>query len=114
MWFFSQPKEKPKVIHASDRKKCWSARDTFFRCLDAHQIVDAIKDDSKVRKVCSLEIEEFEQACVGVWVEYFKQKRTADHIKDQRIKELEKAGYKPLNAPLQVKSITEEEAPPAR
>lgn len=114
MWFSSRQKEEPRVIHANDRKKCWSARDSFFNCLDAHQIVDAIKDDSKARKACPPELKEFEQACIDIWADYFKQKRIADHTKDLRIKELEKAGYQPLNAPLQVKSITEEEARKAR
>lgn len=107
MWW-SKP-EEPKVIKAGDRKKCWGARDQFFNCLDAHSIIDATKDGSKARKACPSELQEFENACIATWVDYFKQKRVADYTKEMRIKELEKAGYQPLNAPLQVKSVSEDE-----
>lgn len=108
MWWPFSKREEPKVIHTGERKRCWDARDKFFECLDAHQILDPAKDDSKARKACPPEIKEFEQACVDVWIDYFKQKRVADHAKLMRIKELEKRGYEPLNSPLQARSVDEE------
>lgn len=109
MWPFSK-QEEPRVIHSGERKECWAARDTFFKCLDAHSIIDITKSDKPARKACPQELQEFEAKCIPVWTDYFKQKRVADAKRALRVQELEKAGYEPLNAPLEVRSLSEEEA----
>lgn len=50
------------------RAQCWEGRDSFFRCLDQHGIVDSVKEDEKARKVCAPELKEFEKVCAASWV----------------------------------------------
>ncbi|KAK4226676.1 cytochrome oxidase c subunit VIb-domain-containing protein [Podospora fimiseda] len=52
----------------SERQKCWEARDAYFACLDANNIVDALKEDKKAAKVCKLEGQKFEADCATQWV----------------------------------------------
>lgn len=95
-WFSSEKATEPKVIHTNDRKKCWAARDAFFKCLDDNEIVDPIKDDGLARQKCNQLFQDFENACIASWVDYFKQKRVQDWKKNERIKELQAAGYQPM------------------
>jgi len=98
------------VIHTGERKQCWAARDTFFQCLDAHNIIDITQSDKEAKKACPQELQEFEAKCISVWTDYFKQKRLADAKRALRVQELEKAGYAPLNTPLEVREVSQEEA----
>ncbi|PRT53128.1 Cytochrome c oxidase subunit 6B-like protein new16 [Wickerhamiella sorbophila] len=102
-WFSKSPSE-PVVVHTKERRKCWEARDEFFACLDSNEIVDAIKDDKKARKACPAQLEKYENSCIETWIEYFKQKRVADHTRQQKIAELEAKGYRPLDT-MQVKEV---------
>ena len=50
------------------RELCYESRDLFFECLDKNNILDAIKEDEKARKVCSTEVAEYERDCARSWV----------------------------------------------
>jgi cytochrome c oxidase assembly factor 6 len=58
----------------AERAQCWAARDTYFACLDAHGIVDAL-DDADGRKkaaaACRAESAGFEKDCAAQWVRDF-------------------------------------------
>ncbi|KAH0422824.1 hypothetical protein CKAH01_16636 [Colletotrichum kahawae] len=73
----------------NERRKCWDARDAYFGCLDANNIVDALKDDRQARKACPTQNADFERDCAAAWVKYFKQWRVADIAKKERIAQLE-------------------------
>ena len=56
---------------APDRTKrefCYESRDLFFECLDRNNILDAIKEDEKARKVCPTEVAAYEKDCARSWV----------------------------------------------
>ncbi|KAK2846319.1 hypothetical protein FQN49_005843 [Arthroderma sp. PD_2] len=74
----------------SSRQQCWIGRDRFFACLDANNIVDAIKEDGPARSKCSKEVLEFESACSATWVKYFKEKRVMEHRRDQTIERIKR------------------------
>lgn len=75
-----------------ERALCWAARDAYFLCLDANNILDANKDASKAAKACPKQSAEFERDCSAAWVKYFKQWRVADLQKKRRLEELRKQG----------------------
>lgn len=52
----------------AERAKCWEARDVYFGCLDANNIVDALKDDKAAAKACGAESAGFEKDCAAQWV----------------------------------------------
>jgi len=52
----------------SAREVCYESRDIFFACLDKNNILDAIKEDEKARKVCSKEVVDYERDCARSWV----------------------------------------------
>jgi len=52
----------------SERQRCWEARDSFFSCLDANEIVDALKDEKKAAKACGMQNAQFEKDCATQWV----------------------------------------------
>ncbi|KAK3321524.1 oxidoreductase-like protein [Apodospora peruviana] len=76
----------------AERQKCWEARDGFFACLDANNIVDPIKEDKAAAKACRQESAKFEENCAEKWVVYFKQWRVQDIQKKRRLAELEAQG----------------------
>ncbi|KAK4098722.1 hypothetical protein N658DRAFT_499171 [Parathielavia hyrcaniae] len=76
----------------AERQKCWEARDGYFACLDAHGIVDALKEDAEAARACAAESAEFEKDCAAQWVTYFKKWRVQDIQKKARLKELEAQG----------------------
>lgn len=102
MWPFTS-NSQPKVIHTSERRLCWESRDQLFACLDAHGIISA--EDKAAKQTCAAEYKLFNENCVKVWVDYFVKKRIADAQKAARIQQLEAAGYKPLEAPLEITEI---------
>ena len=51
-----------------DRKKCWEARDSFFRCLDQHGIIDSIKDFAQADKQCGSQEMDLRKECATSWV----------------------------------------------
>ena len=55
----------------SERQQCWAARDGYFACLDAHGIVDALKDEKQAARACGAASETFERDCATQWVSWF-------------------------------------------
>jgi cytochrome c oxidase assembly factor 6 len=110
------PAEPPKATPPmrSQRAKCWDARDGFFKCLDAHDIVDSIKDADKAKASCGTQQASFEKECVASWVptppnclpppklclgltmdnqvEYFKKRRVMEHKREKMLAGLQKEG----------------------
>ncbi|KAG7293729.1 hypothetical protein NEMBOFW57_003786 [Staphylotrichum longicolle] len=81
----------------AERQKCWEARDAYFACLDAHGIVDALKDDKAAARACGSESAGFEKDCATQWVTYFKKWRVQDIQKKARLKELEAQGAQKMD-----------------
>jgi len=52
----------------AERQRCWEARDGYFACLDANNIVDALKEDKKAAKACGKQSAQFEKDCATQWV----------------------------------------------
>lgn len=78
-WFGSSKDTTPPAPQASNdggyiapdrtsRQQCWDMRDQFFQCLDAHDILDSVKEDDKAKKVCGAELKGFERDCASSWV----------------------------------------------
>lgn len=76
--FWSSPEEKRKeevrtgarAPDRTERKQCWDARDSFYRCLDKHDVIDSVNGDGKkiAEKQCAQENKAFEQNCASAWV----------------------------------------------
>ena len=80
----------------SERAKCYAARDAYFACLDAHDIIDALAPSSKERAttLCRKQEAALERDCVTSWVTHFKQRRVADYKKAKLLRELQAEGAK--------------------
>jgi len=78
----------------SSREQCYIARDLFFDCLDEKGIVDATKEDGAARSNCRKQLQEFENACSGTWVKYFKEKRVMEHKRSLSIEKIKKEDAK--------------------
>lgn len=63
-WFGSSKAEKPNAISREDRSKCWEARDAYFSCLDAAEVVVPGTEGSK----CAPQRNTYEQNCAKSWV----------------------------------------------
>jgi cytochrome c oxidase assembly factor 6 len=63
-WFGTGKAEKPNAISREDRSKCWEARDAYFACLDAAEVVVAGTEGSK----CASQRKLYEQNCAKSWV----------------------------------------------
>jgi cytochrome c oxidase assembly factor 6 len=63
-WFGSSKAEKPDATSREDRSKCWEARDAYFACLDAAEVVVAGTEGSK----CASQRKPYEQNCAKSWV----------------------------------------------
>jgi cytochrome c oxidase assembly factor 6 len=63
-WFGTGKAEKPNAISREDRSKCWEARDAYFACLDAAEVVVAGTEGSK----CASQQKLYEQNCAKSWV----------------------------------------------
>ena len=50
------------------REMCYDSRDILFKCLDKNDILDAVKEDEKSRKVCAQENAAYERDCARSWV----------------------------------------------
>lgn len=75
--FFSQSEEEKRATEIragtvapsrAERKRCWEVRDAYFACLDANNIVDALKEDKKAAKACGPQSAQFEKDCAQQWV----------------------------------------------
>ena len=70
MPWFTRSTKPDKTINSSsreDRSKCWEARDTYFACLDAAEVVVAGTEGSK----CTAERKTYEQNCAKSWVSLY-------------------------------------------
>lgn len=88
-----RPKSKDGGFVAPDRNArelCYESRDVFFDCLDRNNILDAIKEDEKARKLCPREVEQYEKDCARSWIKYFKEKRVMEYNRDQTIAQIQK------------------------
>jgi len=55
-------------LKRNERKACWEARDTYFKCLDKNNILDAVKDADAALTNCPSENAKYEQDCATSWV----------------------------------------------
>ncbi|KAI5863908.1 cytochrome oxidase c subunit VIb-domain-containing protein [Durotheca rogersii] len=78
----------------SERQRCWDARDAFYRCLDQHDVVDALTGEGRkvADKKCASESKAFDANCASAWVTYFKRYRVAEYKKKQTFERLEREG----------------------
>ncbi|OAL31442.1 hypothetical protein AYO22_01034 [Fonsecaea multimorphosa] len=85
----------------TSREQCYESRDIFFQCLDRHDILDAVKEDEKARKVCPAEVAAYEKDCARSWrltvvmlswlqIKYFKEKRVVDYKRDRTLEQIAK------------------------
>ncbi|KAF2717229.1 hypothetical protein K431DRAFT_288757 [Polychaeton citri CBS 116435] len=79
------------------RQQCWDGRDSFFKCLDKHGIIDSEREDAKARQLCAPELAEFDRFCANSWVTYFKKRRVMEWKRDQTMKKLSAEGAKPMD-----------------
>ncbi len=82
------------IPNRNERAVCWAARDGYFACLDANNIVDATKEPgaSDAARKCAQPSSDFERDCAAAWVKYFKQWRVADIKKRRTLEELRAQG----------------------
>ena len=66
----SKQKEAYEAPDRLSRAKCWDSRDTYFRCLDKNNILDAIANKEAADKACTNESQTFEQNCASSWVSW--------------------------------------------
>jgi len=71
------------------REICYESRDIFFECLDKNDILDAIKEDDKVRRVCPQEVTAYEKDCARSWIKYFKEKRVMEFNRDRTLQRIQ-------------------------
>ncbi|ETI29523.1 hypothetical protein G647_01976 [Cladophialophora carrionii CBS 160.54] len=74
----------------TSREHCYESRDAFFQCLDRHDILDAVKEDEKSRKLCPTEVVAYERDCARSWIKYFKEKRVMDYKRDRTLQQIAK------------------------
>ncbi|KAF7513674.1 hypothetical protein GJ744_007725 [Endocarpon pusillum] len=87
----SGPKSRDGGFIAPDRsarEKCYESRDRLFDCLDRNDILDAVKEDEKTRRVCKGENEVYERDCAKAWIKYFKEKRVMEYNRDRTIERI--------------------------
>ncbi|KAJ1325842.1 cytochrome c oxidase assembly factor 6 [Microdochium nivale] len=89
----------------SERKRCWEARDGYFRCLDRHDVIDSVTGEGKTvaDRECAAEGKVFEQDCATAWVTYFKRFRVAEYQKKKTLERLQKEGAASMGADSPVK-----------
>ncbi|XP_014661832.1 PREDICTED: cytochrome c oxidase assembly factor 6 homolog [Priapulus caudatus] len=75
--------DKPAPPLKAERKKCWDARDLFWKCLDENG-----GDSGK----CKQWRKGYEEACPASWVTHFDRKWKFDKYKQK----LETEGYEPI------------------
>ncbi|KAI1640777.1 oxidoreductase-like protein [Biscogniauxia mediterranea] len=107
--FFASEDEKRKeevrtgarAPDRTERKQCWDARDSYFRCLDGQNVIDALAPEGrkKAEKHCAPESRVFEQNCAVAWVTYFKKARVADFKKKATLQRLEREGANQVAVP---------------
>lgn len=106
MGFFSK-EQKVEPPNKSQRKVCWEARDAFFECLDANNIMNSLdlNEKANVESKCGKQRATFQKDCVASWYEYFQQKRYNDIRRQKCIEKLEAEGAKPLPYKLELSQV---------
>ncbi|XP_077400664.1 cytochrome c oxidase assembly factor 6 homolog [Vanacampus margaritifer] len=74
--------------NADERKACWDARDSLWKCLD---------DNNDKSASCQSFQSEFESKCPAQWVRYFTKRRDFLKYKEK----LESEGFTPSEGPRQ-------------
>ncbi|KAI5917742.1 cytochrome oxidase c subunit VIb-domain-containing protein [Camillea tinctor] len=76
----------------TERKQCWDARDSYFRCLDSQNVIDALGPTGRkqAEKHCAAEGRAFDQNCAAAWVTYFKKSRVAEFKKKATLQRIER------------------------
>ncbi|KAI0016560.1 oxidoreductase-like protein [Xylariomycetidae sp. FL0641] len=100
--FFASDEEKRKqevrsgarAPDRTERKQCWDARDSYYKCLDKHDVINSMNGEGKEKsdKFCSQEDKAFQDNCASAWVTYFKKYRVADYQKKKTLAKLEAEG----------------------
>ncbi|KAI1757677.1 cytochrome oxidase c subunit VIb-domain-containing protein [Xylaria castorea] len=54
----------------SERRQCWDVRDSFYQCLDKHDVIDSLSGAGKktADKHCAQEDAAFQDKCATAWV----------------------------------------------
>uniref|UniRef100_A0A915HN35 Cytochrome c oxidase assembly factor 6 homolog n=1 Tax=Romanomermis culicivorax TaxID=13658 RepID=A0A915HN35_ROMCU len=73
----SSPSENPPLL--ADRKRCYDARDRFWKCLDDNKGLEI--PCQELRKI-------YEAACPGRWVDHFDRKYRFEKFKTQEEQKL--------------------------
>ncbi len=66
-WLTNKAEKHTNSSFREDRTKCWEARDAYFSCLDAAEVVVAGTEGSK----CAAQRKTYEQNCAKSWVSLF-------------------------------------------
>ncbi|EFN80007.1 Uncharacterized protein C1orf31-like protein [Harpegnathos saltator] len=74
-------------LSKSDREKCWSRRDDYWKCLD----------ENKSSEECLEFRKQYEKFCPSQWVKHFDRKRDYLKFKEQ----IEKGGIRCLDGRIQ-------------
>ena len=90
------PADPPPPPTRPQRERCYAARDAFFTCLNAHDILDPIGSQADATKHCARQDAQLGKDCAASWVTYFKQRRVADARKDKMIADLKAEGAQEL------------------
>ncbi|MCJ1392418.1 hypothetical protein MMC18_005285 [Xylographa bjoerkii] len=94
------PKASPdgafEAPNRSARSACWTARDAFFACLDAHGVVDSITNKEEAERCCGAEEKGLRRDCASSWVTYFKQRRVMEFKRKQTLEKLAAEGARPM------------------
>ena len=82
------------IPNRAERAVCWTSRDAFFACLDAHDVVDTTREPgaAAASRACPAQERAFERDCAAEWTRYFRRWRVADVQKRRRLDELRARG----------------------
>lgn len=74
------------------RRKCWDARDTYWKCLDEKAPDFSTTSGQEEPTACAKLRKLFESNCPGKWVQHFDRKRTYEIFKEKM-----QSGYDPVS-----------------
>ncbi|KAI9226381.1 MAG: cytochrome oxidase c subunit VIb-domain-containing protein [Piptocephalis tieghemiana] len=87
----SSEQAAPTFPDRATRKRCWAARDAYFKCLDQQQVIDP--GTKGIPSVCESVHQMFTQACPQVWAEYFVTKRVMEDRQRQLQERMQNPQY---------------------
>lgn len=90
-WFSKDKGTEYHPVDRSSRRQCWDARDSYFRCLDSIDVINALDPakQKQIAKNCSQDETRFHNSCAESWIKYFKEKRVVDYKKEKFLREME-------------------------